>query len=266
MINIPLNQIRGLPRRIKSRFNIPVLLYDIDVPTSLPSGGGFTFNHYLGADLTEFDSFIIPSEGSIATLKELGANNVDVLHFGVDPEVYRLNSSFPKEYDLFFYGMGGRAREKNVRSMLTEPSKQISARFLISGSDFGFDVGNSTVIPLLSFNQWRVYCAKSKINLNVVRDLHAHVYATSTSRPFELAAMRCCIVSSPYLGLDKWFDIGKEIVITNSSKEAIEIYQELLHNPERREKMSTLAYERVIKEHTARHRAAEMVNIIEKFQ
>ena len=265
MVNLPLNQIKGLAKKVKSRYSIPILLYDIDVPSSLPSNGGFTFNHYMGADLTEFDTFIIPSEGSVKTLLEMGARNVDILHFGVDPEVYKLNDSAPKNFDLFFYGMGGKARENSIRSMITEPSRKMDAKFLISGNDFNFDVGNSSLIPLVSFNQWKKYCWRSKINLNVVRELHASVYATSTSRPFELAAMNCCIVSSPYLGLEKWFDIGKEVIIANSSNDAVEIYQDLLQNPEKREKMGKLAYNRVMREHTVMHRAIEMTQIIKKY-
>lgn len=265
MINVPLNQIKGLARRIKSRFNLPIVLYDIDVPTSLPESGGFTFNHYLGADLTEYDTFIIPSEGSINSLREMGVNNVDILHFGVDPQVYDIKDS-PKEFDLFFYGMGGKAREKNVRLMLSEPSKKMMAKFLISGNDFNYDIGKSSLIPLLSFNQWKNYCGKSKINLNIVRDLHANVYATSTSRPFELAAMKCCIVSSPYLGLEKWFDIGREILVANSSEEAVDIYKELLENDEKREKMGISCYNRVMEEHTVKHRAHQMVKIIDKYR
>jgi spore maturation protein CgeB len=266
LVNIPLNQIKGLAKKMKSRYNIPVILYDIDVPTSLPSSGGFTFNHYLGADLHEFDSIVIPSEGSKESLKDLGANNVDILHFGVDPEVYELRNPLSKEIDLFFYGMGGKAREKNVKLMLADPSKRMSSNFLISGSDFNFDIGNSKLIPLLSFNQWKNYCGKSKINLNIVRDLHARVYATSTSRPFELAAMKCCIVSSPYWGLDKWFSLGQDMVVANSAEEAIEIYEELLLDEEKRERMGLSAYERVMKEHTARNRAMQMMQIIERYQ
>ena len=58
------------------------------------------------------------------------------------------------------------------------------------------------------------------------------VMATSTSRPFELAAMQCCIVSAPYNGLENWFEIGKEILVANNSKECIEIYQMLIDDEE----------------------------------
>ena len=54
MINVPLNQLKGFATHLRrNHANIPIIVYDIDVPTSLPSHGGFTFNHYIGADLSE---------------------------------------------------------------------------------------------------------------------------------------------------------------------------------------------------------------------
>ena len=76
--------------------------------------------------------------------------------------------------------------------------------------------------------------------------------------------MKSCIVSAPYQGIEKWFDVGKEILIGNSSKECIEIYQTLLDDSELRNKMGEAAYSRVKKEHTARHRAKQIIEIIKK--
>ena len=57
-ITIPLNQINGLPTEIKKIKNIPIIYYDMDIPSSLPSHDGFTFQYLKGADLSEFDSFL----------------------------------------------------------------------------------------------------------------------------------------------------------------------------------------------------------------
>jgi len=64
--------------------------------------------------------------------------------------------------------------------------------------------------------------------------------------------------------LKKWFEVGKEILIANSTKECIEIYQTLLNDAELRNKMAEAAYSRVKKEHTARHRARQVIEIIKK--
>lgn len=263
LIGVPLNQLTGLPTKIKRMHNIPVIYYDLDVPTSLPSSGGFTFNYYTGADLSEYNSFIIPSEGCVSELRELGASNVNVVHFGVDLDVYT-PLPLDKDIDLFFFGNGGRARANNIMMMITEPSKILQRTFVVSGRGLNIDMGNAKVIPPLSFTQWRKYCCQAKINLNVVRELHASVFATSTSRPFELAAMECCIVSAPYKGLEKWFEIGKEMLIANSSKECIELYQMLLNDEDQRLRIGKAARERVIREHSARHRVRQIVDIIRR--
>jgi spore maturation protein CgeB len=266
MINLPLNQLKGFSTNIKrDHSSIPVILYDIDVPTSLPSNGGFTFNHYVGADLSEYDSFIIPSEGSVNELKELGALDVKIVHFGVDPDLYT-PMPLKQDIDLFFFGNGSRDRENNIRMMITEPSRVLKYRFIISGRDLASDVGNAILTPPFSFIEWRRQCSSSKINLNVVRETHANVFGTSTSRPFELAAMKSCIVSAPYKGLENWFDVGKEILIANSSRESIEIYQMLVDNVEVRKKMGQAAHDRVIREHTSRHRARQIIEIIRSTQ
>jgi glycosyltransferase involved in cell wall biosynthesis len=263
MIAVPLNQLKGLANEIKKHWDIPIIYYDLDVPTSLPSHGGFTFNYLKGVDLSEYDSIIVPSEGSITELRDLGARCINIVHFGVDLDVYK-PVMVKKDIDFFFFGNGGRARANNLNMMVKEPSIALGRKFIVSGRNLDMDLGAAHLISPLSFNQYREYCCRAKVNLNVVRDLHAQIGGTSTSRPFELAAMHCCIVSAPYRGLENWFDVGKEVLVANSSKECIGIYQMLIDNDELRMRMGIAAYNRVKKEHTSRHRAKQIIEIIKK--
>ena len=264
MIGVPLNQLKGLASQIRKHHSVPIIYYDLDVPTSLPSHGGFTFNYLKGADLGEYDSIIVPSAGSIHELRDLGAAQVDVVHFGVDPDVFK-PITMEKDIDFFFFGNGGSARAKNINMMIKEPSKALAYKFIISGRNIDVDLGTARqLLPPLSLTEYRKYCCRAKVNLNVVRDLHAVVLSTSTSRPFELAAMQCCVVSAPYKGLENWFDINKEIMIAATSLECIEIYQTLINNDELRMKMGIAAANRVKKEHTSRHRAKQIIEILKK--
>ena len=258
MIGLPINQLNGLATKIKKANKIPVICYDMDFPFFAT-----TFNYFKDANLTEYDSFITPSEGAVPKLQELGISNVDVVHFGVDPEIFT-PIQIEKDIDLLFFGNGGEFRKKNLKMMITEPSRILKYNFVVSGRGLDLDLGKAKVMQPFSFTQWRNFSCRSKINLNVVRETHAEVYASSTSRPFELAAMKSCIVSAPYQGIEKWFDVGKEILVGNSSKECIEIYQTLLDDSELRNKMGEAAYSRVKKEHTARHRAKQVIEIIKK--
>jgi len=85
---VPVNQIKGIGTFIKELFQCPILYYELDVPTSLQKFGGFTFNYFRGADLSEYDVIICPSEGVAEDLYELGAKRIEYVHFGVDPDLF----------------------------------------------------------------------------------------------------------------------------------------------------------------------------------
>jgi spore maturation protein CgeB len=76
--------------------------------------------------------------------------------------------------------------------------------------------------------------------------------------------MQCCIVSAPYNGLENWFEIGKEIIVAKTAKECIEIYQMLIDDDEMRMNMGVAARNRVKRDHTSRHRARQILQVLGK--
>jgi spore maturation protein CgeB len=154
-----------------------------------------------------------------------------------------------------------------MEKMLTIPSRELpEVNFVVAGGGFRVDLGNARMIGDLSYSQWRQFCCRSKINLNITRWSHTNVYASSTSRPFELAAFGSCIVSQPYNGIEEWFDLEKEMVVVNSAEEAIETYKHLLNDETKREEMGKRARGRVLRYHTFKHRASELVGIIKRIK
>ncbi|MEP7291709.1 MAG: glycosyltransferase, partial [Chloroflexota bacterium] len=116
-----------------------------------------------------------------------------------------------------------------------------------------------------SFSKLREYACRSKINLCITRQAHASVFASSSSRPFELASMGCCIVANPYLGIETWFEPEKEVFVVESGDEALERYRYLLAHDAERLAAGRAARERVLKEHTFRHRARQLQGIVGKY-
>lgn len=267
LMSIPLNHISGIPSRIKQEFRIPVAYYDGDMPTILPKytvSRGFKFNYYEGADPSEYDAFFTNSKGCIPDLEAIGAKNVHPLYYGIDPELVA-PVEIKKDIDISFFGYGSDFREEWMEKMITLPSREMpEVSFAVAGGNFAIDLGNAKMIGDLSYSQWRQFCCRSKINLNITRWSHTNVYASSTSRPFELAAFGSCIVSQPYNGIEEWFEVGKELLVVNSESEAIETYKRLLNNDREREEMGNRARERVLKAHTFKHRAVELTAIIER--
>ena len=266
ILTVPLNHLRGLPSAISRKFGIPVFYYDGDVPASLPNMAGFAsgFRIYQGADLSEYAAFISNSSGGNLLLEQLGAKNVHTLWYGADPEVFSPVSA-QQDFDIFFYGHGREYRADWIDRMIAAPSRAIAdSRFAVRGTKLG-DLGAAESLPYLSFSKLREYVCRSKINLCITRGAHASVYASSSSRPFELGALGACIVANPYLGIEEWFEPEKELVVVNSAEEAIERYRYLLRNDSERRAIGNAARQRVLKQHTFRHRARELLNIIKLY-
>jgi len=269
VMNVPMNHISGIPNKIKSIYKIPVIFYDGDLPTSLPKytvSRGFKFNYYIGAELGEYDAIIGNSEGCLKDLKEMGAKKVFPFQYGIDPELAS-PIKIEKDIDISFFGYGSDFREEWMEKLITIPSKQMSdVKFAVAGGGFKIDLGNAKLVGDLSYSEWRKFCCRSKISLNITRWSHTSVYASSTSRPFELAAFGACIVSQPYNGLEKWFDFGSEVIVVNSEIEAIETYKRLLTHENERNLMGQKARERIMKDHTFKHRAKELTDIIKELK
>lgn len=267
ILTAPLNHLVGLAQYIQDQHHKPVFYYDGDVPASLPDMQGFAsgFRIYQGANLKEYTAFISNSLGGAEKIRELGAHAVHTLYYGADPTVFSAVAVDRQDIDLMFYGHGREYREIWVDAMLANPSRKMTdSRFAVRGKNLG-DLGPTEMLPYLSFSKLREYACRSKINLCITRAAHANVFASSSSRPFELASMGCCIVGNPYLGVETWFEPEREIIIVHSEEEALERYQYLLNHEAERLKIGQSARERVLKEHTFQHRARELVGIIQGY-
>ena len=266
-LSVPPNHFKGLPTYIRQRYRLPTIHYDGDVPASLPDFRGFAsgFRHYQGADLPEYDGFISNSKGGVAQLAELGARNISVLYYGADPRWFA-TVGLQQDIDVFFYGHGYEYRREWIETMVARPSSRMAgSRFALRATEMDIDLGNAERLPYMSLGKLREYSSRSRLNLNITRTPHATVYASSTARPFELAAMGCCIVSNPCEGMEEWFEVGKEIAVVNDADEAVETYRQLLADEALRRQMGEAARRRALSEHTYGHRASQLIEILEHF-
>jgi spore maturation protein CgeB len=231
---------------------------------SLPEFGGMDtgFNYYHGADPSEYDLVLSNSEGGLDRLRELGARRAEAVFWAADPELFA-PAPVEKEYDVFFYGYGDKFRREWMRALIGEPSRRPDGiDFALGGGDFRGDVGNARLIGDVPFNVFSQAISRARINLNITRRSHATVYASSTCRPFELAAAGAAIVSSPHEGIERWFEPGSEIRVVSTAEEAAETYRELLADPAAAEGMGRRARERVLDEHTYAHRARRILELL----
>ena len=266
-LTVPLNHFNGIPRYLSERYQKPIFYFDGDVPASLPNMKGFAsgFRIYQGADISEYTAFISNSKGGEELLQQFGIKNTHTVWYGADPDVFSPVAVPTQDIDVLFYGHGREYRSDWIDNMITKPSRELSEyQFAVRGTRLG-DIGKTQMLPYLSFSKLREYSSRSKINLCITRGAHASVYGSSSSRPFELSAMAACIVANPYNGLEEWFEPEKEVIIVNSAEEAKDRYQFLLNHETDRIAIGNAARERVLKQHTFRHRAQELVDIIKTY-
>jgi spore maturation protein CgeB len=169
-----------------------------------------------------------------------------------------------QDIDVFFYGLGREYREEWIDAMLDGPSDLLRGlRFAVRGTRLSA-MPRVEHLPYASFGRLKQYCGRSRVNLLITRRAHASVYGSSTARPFELAALGCAIVSNPYLGVEEWFEPGKEVLIVHNQQEAIDTYKALLKSPAMRTDFGGRARKRLLAEHTYEHRARQLLGFISR--
>jgi glycosyltransferase involved in cell wall biosynthesis len=251
----------GLPTLIRKRFRIPVVYFENDLPSTL----FWKDSPYLDRDLLDdYDAIIVTSKGSKDILIERGLRNIHVIYFGVDPSVFQ-PISVKKDIDIGFFGLG-RGREKYIRYMLVEPSNAMQDKtFAVGGGKHGVNLGtNIQSVGFTSFLMFRLLSCRSKINLNIVRHPFDEIFGSSISRPFELGAMGCCVVSNPWNGIEEWFDVGKEILIVRDFREAVDIYNMLLSDEDLRIRLGDRLRKKILKEHTYAKRAEQIICLLKE--
>ncbi len=264
VFTVPMAHIRGIPTALRERFGVPVVFYDGDLPMSLPEFGGMDtgFNWYHDADPGEYDLVVANSEGGLERLREMGARRVEPVHWAADPDFFAPHA-VEKELDVLFYGYGDKFRREWMQALIGEPSRRLpEVDFALSGRDFHGDVGAARYVDDVPTSGISRLVSTARINLCITRRAHATVYASSSCRIFELAACGAAIVSNPWEGIERWFEPEAEVIVARSADQAVDAYRSLLDDPGRAEEMGRRARERVLEEHTYRHRARRLLQVI----
>ena len=264
VFTVPMAHFRGIPTALRDQFDIPIVFYDGDVPMSLPQFGGMDtgFNYYHGADPSEYDLVISNSEGGLEGLLELGARRAEAVFWGADPEFFS-PQPVGKETDVFFYGYGDKFRREWMAALVGEPSRALpDTDFALGGRDFRGEVGAARLLGDVPFPAFPRAISAAHINLCITRRSHASVYASSSCRPFELAAAGAAIVANPCEGIERWFEPGSELIVVGNAEEAVAAYRDLLDDPAQAEELGRRARERVLDEHTYRHRARRLLDLL----
>jgi spore maturation protein CgeB len=138
-----------------------------------------------------------------------------------------------------------------------------AGRFVVAGPQYPTGIhwpANVERITHLSPSKHRAFYNSQRFTLNLTRAAMVRAGFSPSVRLFEAAACGTPIISDDWPGLSTLFRAGEEIFVVKSACEVLEILQEIPEHTAR--DIGSRARERVLREHTSAHRAAELEAII----
>jgi spore maturation protein CgeB len=227
--------------------------WDIDTPVTaakLARGD----HEYLSPDLIpRFDLYLSFTGGPF--LETLGARRPTPFYCVADPALY-LPLEAPQRWELGYLGTYSADRQPKVDELLIAPARALQGRqFAVAGPQYPETIDwppNIERFESLSPAAHAGFYAAQRFTLNITRpDMVAAGWSPSV-RLFEAAACGVPVISDWWDGLDAFFEPGREILIAESAEDV------LRHLHQGDGLVGVRARARVLRSHTADHRAAEL--------
>jgi spore maturation protein CgeB len=245
----------------------PVLFYDIDTPVTLARLEADDCEYLTRSLIRRYDGYLSFSGGPILERleRELGSPMARPLYCSFDPTLYYPEDTGDEpRWDLGYMGTYSDDRQPPLERLLLDPARQWSGgRFVVAGPQYPANLrwpSNVERIDHLSPAEHRGFYNSQRFTLNVTREAMIQAGYSPSVRLFEAAACAVPIISDWWEGLDELFTPGREILISRSPSDTL-CYLQAYADEDRRE-MGHRARERVLREHTAAVRAAELEGYI----
>lgn len=232
--------------------------YDIDTPVTLAKLARDDFE-YLSPDLIPgYDVYLSFTGGPTLDLIEgrYGSPAARALYCSVDPAAYAPTGA-AKRWDLSYLGTYSPDRQPTLERLLIGPARAAPGRrFVVAGPQYPADIdwpANVERIEHLPPSEHAAFYSASRWTLNVTRaDMIAAGWSPSV-RLFEAAACATPIVSDVWEGLDHLLTPEREIVLATGAADVVAALDR-----SDAEAIGKAAQARILAEHTAAHRAAQL--------
>lgn len=235
--------------------------YDIDTPITLARMAANSCDYITRALVPKYDLYLSFTGGPTLTRieGEFGAPKARALYCSVDPELY-FPEPQPARWDVGYMGTYSDDRQPPLEMLMLETARSWNrGRFVVAGPMYPQSIqwpANVERIVHLSPQEHRAFYNQQRFTLNITRaDMRQAGYSPSV-RLFEAAACGTPIISDSWPGLDEFFDNTSELLISRSAAMTLQFARDL--SEDERRAVGQAARNRVLHEHTAAHRAAEL--------
>ena len=243
------------------------VFYDMDTPVTLSKlRAGEPLSYVDGRGLGEYDLVLSFTGGGALTAleQEMGARKAAPLYGSVDPDLYRRVP--PNDYyraGFSYLGTYAADRQPALETLFIETARRFpEQRFLIGGAQYPDAFpwsSNIFFVRHLPPSEHPSFFSSSSVTLNVTRDTMKTMGWCPSGRLFEASACGTPIVSDTWAGLDEFFTPGAEILIAESTEDALAALQ--LSDSEL-SAIAGAARERTLSEHSAARRAEQFEELL----
>jgi spore maturation protein CgeB len=235
--------------------------YDIDTPVTLSKLQAGEVEYISPETIPLFDLYLSFTGGpTLDRLKtEFGARAAAALYCSVEETRYH-PMPVDRRWDLGYLGTYSDDRQPALERLLLEPARRLPGkRFVVAGPQYPATItwpANVERIEHLSPDAHAGFYNAQGWTLNITRaDMVAAGYSPSV-RLFEASACGAPIISDPWPGIATIFSPGQEIVVASTTEAVIAA---LSMPEEERARLGAAGRARCLANHTATHRAAELV-------
>lgn len=242
------------------------VFYDIDTPVTIAAMRRHDCSYLAPELIPGYHLYLSFTGGAILSHLEhhYGSPAARALYCSVDPESYRPLEDVSPSFDLGYLGTWSADRQPTLDKLLVEPAKRWEAgKFAVYGPQYPDNlrwprnVERAEHLP--PADHPRFYNSQ-RFTLNVTRGDMIRAGFCPSVRLFEAASCGTPIISDWWNGLETLFEIGREILISDSPSETLDYLRNT--SEKRRREIGFRARGRILREHTAAHRAAEMAALL----
>jgi len=235
--------------------------YDIDTPVTLAKLERGDTEYLSPALIPGYGVYLSFTGGPTLGVLErrYGSPAARQLLCSVDPDAYPALDR-PHRWDLTYLGTYSPDRQPTLERLLVEPARRApELRFAVAGPQYpaGIDwPANVERIEHVPPAGHPAFYAEGRFTLNVTRADMIRAGHSPSVRLFEAGACGVPVLSDRWDGLGELFRPGEEIVLADGPEDVLGALRGT--DEARRAAMSRAFRARVMREHTAAHRAAEL--------